>query len=138
MNWDFVRLLEAQVDPITVGSDWSSRGDPYLLPKVHHVVRRVDKWAKETDSNDDLLKSQRNATSSSLGANLVLKMLTKNGSAAVGLSDSGTIEVGKRANFIMLDRDIVDEGGETVADFENVKVLKTWFEGDLVWDAEGF
>jgi imidazolonepropionase-like amidohydrolase len=54
-------------------------------------------------------------------------MLTKNGAAAVGLSEmSGSIEVGKHANFIMLDRDIVgDVGEEVMSDFENVKVLKT-------------
>lgn len=56
-------------------------------------------------------------------------MLTKNGAAAVGLNEmSGSIEVGKRANSIMLDRDIVgDVGEEVMADFENVKALKTWF-----------
>ncbi|OKL56880.1 hypothetical protein UA08_08028 [Talaromyces atroroseus] len=127
MNWDFASLLEARVHPITIGSDWGSRGDPCLLPKVHHVVRRVGEWAVKNSSS-------HNATeSTSLGANLVLELLTKNGAAAVGLGDvSGSIEIGKRANFIMLDRDVV--GGD--ADFENAKVLKTWFEGELVWDAE--
>lgn len=41
MSWDFVQLLEAQVYPITVGSDWGFHGDPSLLHKAHHVVCRV-------------------------------------------------------------------------------------------------
>lgn len=45
MNWNFVQLLEAEAHPILVGSDWGSCGDPSLLPKVHHVVRRVGDWA---------------------------------------------------------------------------------------------
>lgn len=135
MNWDFVQLLEAQVYPITVGSDWGSRSDPSLLPKVHDVVRRVGDW---TVSRSDKKTGPATSDKISCGANLVLEMLTKNGAAAVGLSEvSGSIEVGKRANFIMLDRAIVGEVGEgKMADFENIKVLKTWFEGELVWDAE--
>lgn len=51
----------------------------------------------------------------------MLEMLTKNGAAAVGLSEqSCNVEVGKGANFIMLDRDIIGEGCETVADFADM------------------
>jgi predicted amidohydrolase YtcJ len=116
-----VQLLEVQVYPIFVGSDWGSHGDPSLLPKVHHVVRGVGDWAVGKAS-----KKMNPASSNKifLGARLVLEMLTKNGAAAAGLSEvSGSIEVGKHANFIMLDRDFVEENGEDVmADFENVKV----------------
>jgi predicted amidohydrolase YtcJ len=132
MNWDFASLLDANVHPITIGSDWGSRGDPSLLPKVHHVARRVGEWAKTSTTTQDATTS-----STSLGARHVLEILTKNGAAAVGLGDvSGSIEPGKRANFIMLDRDIVGDDNDNVADFANVKVLKTWFEGEVVWDAE--
>lgn len=32
-------------------------------------------------------------------------------------------------------RDIFEENGEgLMADFENIKVLETWFGGELVWD----
>ncbi|CRG83405.1 hypothetical protein PISL3812_00756 [Talaromyces islandicus] len=126
MNWDFTAFLSVNTTSITVGSDWGSRGDPSLLPTVHHVARRVGQWSATKDSS-----AQENPVSR--GAKLVLEMLTKNGAAAVGLDAvSGSIEVGKRANFIMLDKDILGEE----ADFANVKVFKTWFEGELVWDAE--
>lgn len=36
----------------------------------------------------------------------------------------------------MLDRDVVSGDEDIIADFRNVKVLKTWFEGEVVWDAE--
>ncbi|KAH8690220.1 amidohydrolase 3 [Talaromyces proteolyticus] len=134
MNWDFAQLLKARAYPITIGSDWGSRGDPSLLNKVHHVVRRVGDWAV---NNSAIAVQENSNTPVSLGARLVLEILTNNGATAVGLSDkNGSIEVGKRANFIMLDRDVVSDNEEVVADFENVKVLKTWFEGELVWDAE--
>jgi predicted amidohydrolase YtcJ len=83
-----------------------------------------------------VLGASSGQTKEKAGAELVLEILTKNGAAAVGLDAvSGSIEAGKRANFIMLDRDVVGDE-QSVADFANVKVLKTWFEGELVWDAE--
>ncbi|RHZ68408.1 hypothetical protein CDV55_100894 [Aspergillus turcosus] len=137
MNWDFVKLLEAHAYPITIGSDWGSRGDPCLLPKIHHVARRVGDWAIKSNVKTGGAVRGTQSNPVSLGARLVLELLTKQGAAAVGLSAvSGSIEVGKRANFIMLDKDVVGDSEEKVADFENVKVLKTWFEGELVWDAE--
>lgn len=127
MNWDFTTFLKLQAHPITVGSDWGSRGDPCLLPTVHHVARRIGEWAVNQDSGEVKEKA---------GARKVLEILTKNGAEAVGLDAvSGSIEVGKRANFIMLDRDVVGDE-QNVADFANVQVLKTWFEGELVWDVE--
>lgn len=132
MNWDFARFLDVSAHPITVGSDWGSRGDPCLLPTVHHVARRVGTWSLKTQNKQGEAETETE-TAATRGAKLVLEMLTKNGAAAVGLeSVSGSIEVGKRANFIMLDKNLVAED----ADFAHVKVVKTWFEGDLVWDAE--
>lgn len=131
MNWDFAQLLRSSAFPITIGSDWGSRGDPGLLPKLHKAVRDVSDW-DEGEASPSLNRSHLTT-----GSKLILEMLTKHGAEAVGLSnDSGTIEVEKRANFIMLDRDVVGGDEETIADFRNVKVLKTWFEGELVWDAE--
>ncbi|KAI7973284.1 hypothetical protein EIK77_000632 [Talaromyces pinophilus] len=128
MNWDFAQLLRSGAFPITIGSDWGSRGDPGLLPKLHRAVRDVSDWRDEGEASHSPLTT---------GSKVILEMLTKHGAEAVGLSnESGTIEVGKRANFIMLDRDVVGGDEDAIADFRNVKVLKTWFEGELVWDAE--
>jgi len=49
----------------------------------------------------------------------------------------GSLEPGKRADFIVIDRDILElaENGE----YENLastRVLQTWFEGELVYQAE--
>lgn len=132
MNWDFAQLLRSSVFPITIGSDWGSRGDPALLPKVHKAVRDVSDWEEGGDS-----LGQKPLSALARGSKIILEMLTKHGAEAVGLgNDSGTIEAGKRANFIMLDRDLVSGDEDTIADFRNARVLKTWFEGELVWDAE--
>lgn len=132
MNWDFAQLLRSGAFPITIGSDWGSRGDPGLLPKLHKAVRDVSNWRDGEETSSSLDHSPLTT-----GSKVILEMLTKHGAEAVGLSnESGTIEVGKRANFIMLDRDVVGGDEDAIADFRNVKVLKTWFEGELVWAAE--
>jgi predicted amidohydrolase YtcJ len=57
-------------------------------------------------------------------------MITLGGAEAVGRERMiGSIEVGKMANFIALDRDL-SEG-----EFAGATVLKTWFEGRQVYSA---
>jgi hypothetical protein len=62
------------------GSDWGAHGDSSLLPIVHHVVCRVSNRAKGKPNEK---KNPATSGTISLGANLVLDMLTKN--AVVGL-----------------------------------------------------
>jgi 5-methylthioadenosine/S-adenosylhomocysteine deaminase len=70
----------------------------------------------------------------------VVRMATADGAAAIGLSDVGTIEVGKRADFILLDpssgfvrpfawRD--DPYGPLVYSFDRSHVVSTWVDGVL-------
>lgn len=40
----------------------------------------------------------------------------------------GSIETGKKANFIAVDRDF------SRGEFSGARVLKTWFEGKMVWE----
>ena len=56
-------------------------------------------------------------------------MLTLAGAKAVGKEEVvGSIEVGKKANFIAVDRNVAR------GEFEGAKVLRTWFEGEVVWE----
>jgi len=50
--------------------------------------------------------------------------------------DTGSIEVGKSADFILLDRDILAlaDGGH-VEDVAKTRVLATWFQGKKVYTA---
>jgi len=58
-------------------------------------------------------------------------MLTHAGAEPVGREDElGSIEVGKQANFIAVSRNM-SEGH-----FEGAQVLKTWFEGGLVYERQ--
>jgi predicted amidohydrolase YtcJ len=53
--------------------------------------------------------------------------------AAFMESEVGSLEVGKRADFIVLDNDLMTV---EAAGIPQVKVLQTWLDGQLVWQAE--
>ena len=68
----------------------------------------------------------------------LVKAYTINGAKLLRQDDIvGSIEVGKRADFIMLDRDIYQlaEQGEFDA-IANTQVMQTWFDGELVYTAD--
>ncbi|KAL5603664.1 hypothetical protein FOVSG1_006414 [Fusarium oxysporum f. sp. vasinfectum] len=91
---DFERITAAGAH-VTIGSDWAHGLE---LPMFHNtaiLVRRI-------------------------GAEKVLEMITLAGAVATGREkEAGSIEVGKIANFICVDRDVTRE------DFENANVLRT-------------
>jgi predicted amidohydrolase YtcJ len=61
----------------------------------------------------------------------VLAIYTINGARAMGLADlTGSIEVGKSADMIMIDRNLFECPVDDLAD---TKVLATWFEGNMVF-----
>lgn len=63
-----------------------------------------------------------------------LEAFTINSARAIGLADIiGSIEVGKSADFIILDRNVTEVPADEIAD---VKVLTTFFEGRVVFDRE--
>jgi predicted amidohydrolase YtcJ len=67
----------------------------------------------------------------------IIEAYTLNGARMLGLErDAGSITVGKSADFVLIDRDILSlaETGhpESIAD---TKVLATWFRGTKVYAA---
>lgn len=112
MNWDFPRMMDANAH-ITIGSDWGAVPDPSLFRAMATIVETVGRGDKAK------------------GGETLCRMMTLNGAIAVGREkEFGSIEVGKKANFIVMDKDL------SKGNFEGAKVLKTYFEGEKVWDAE--
>ena len=64
-----------------------------------------------------------------------LKCLTINGAASLGLEkERGSIEVGKYADFVVLDKDVLElEAQNKRNDIFQVNVASTWFEGKMVY-----
>lgn len=61
-----------------------------------------------------------------------LEIFTINSARAVGLGDTvGSIEIGKSADLIVLDRNVLEIPADEIAD---VKVLTTYFEGRVVYE----
>ena len=64
----------------------------------------------------------------------VLKCLTINGAISLGLQEErGSIEVGKYADFVVLDKDVLKQEETNKKDIFNTKVASTWFEGYRVY-----
>lgn len=74
-----------------------------------------------------------------IGINDVLDAYTINGARALGRGDDiGSIEVGKSADFILVDQDILGLAATGGADYiGKTKVLGTWFQGRQVFSSEG-
>lgn len=102
---------------VTIGSDWILTLNPSLFDALAHLVGRIQ--------SPDMLQPDKKA-----GGKLLCRIITMGGAEAVGRSHiQGSIEVGKKANFIAVDRDL-SEG-----EFAGVTVLKTWFEGRQVYSS---
>lgn len=111
MDWNFAKMQTAGAH-ITIGSDWGASPEPTIL---RYMANKLD---------------QIGGGSTQSGAELALRMLTLNGAQAVGKDkEIGSIEVGKKANFIVVDRDL------SRGEFAEAQVLRTYFEGEKVWDA---
>ena len=109
MDWNFPKMLKAGAH-LTIGSDWGVPPYPDLLPHMTGIVHDVGEGSEQ------------------MGGERLCRMLTLSGAEAVGKEkETGSIEVGKRANFIMVDKDL------SVGEFEDANVLGTWFEGEMVW-----
>ncbi|RRH98426.1 amidohydrolase [Mesorhizobium tamadayense] len=106
------------------GSDWP-------------VMPNPDPW----DGIEGLV-TRRNPSGAFPGASLwpeqaidvatALEIFTINSARAIGLADTvGSIEIGKSADLIVLDRNVLETPAEDLAD---TKVLTTYFEGRVVYE----
>ncbi|KAH3661488.1 hypothetical protein OGAPHI_006335 [Ogataea philodendri] len=96
---------------LTIGSDWVFAPDtPNIFPGLQALMEKKHGWDMKRED--------------------ILRIVTLDGAKAVGReSTEGSIEAGKLANFIVLDRNMVE--CESVAD---TIVKKTYFEGKCVYD----
>ena len=66
-----------------------------------------------------------------------LKALSINGAWQLGLEkERGSIKVGKYADFVILDKNILDYQGEELRTIGKTKILNTYFEGENVYSAD--
>jgi predicted amidohydrolase YtcJ len=109
--YDF-RTLHEHGALMTIGTDWMLPPTPNLFPALAGML----------DHGDESVELE-----------LALQMLTVNGAIAVGQQDRwGTLETGKDATFIVLDRNLFETEPEAIAD---TQVLQTFFQGKQVYDA---
>jgi hypothetical protein len=106
--WQF-RTLHVNGVMMTMGTDWPVTDDPNMFPALQGLLNRGYE---------------------SLDLDSGLKMMTINGAISLGWEkDHGSIEEGKVANLIVLDRHLF-EIPET--EIGGTRVLKTVFEGRVV------
>ena len=111
-SWQFNSLL-AEKAHMTIGTDWPVTLDPNLFPALEGMLDRREESISLPDA---------------------IKIMTINGAISLGWDkELGSIEEGKVANFIVLDRNLFEI---PIAEISETKVLKTIFEGELVFEAE--
>ena len=123
--WPIKSMLDAKVTMV-YGSDWPSVvPTPNPWPGIEAMVTRKDPYS---------------SSSATLGADQAisladaLRIFTRNGADAMRLGDSsGSLEVGKFADFVVLERNLFDIAPEDIGDTE---VLQTVFEGRVVYERE--
>ena len=118
-TWDFAKML-AHHAHLTIGSDYFNT-DPSPLAPCAAIMASVMS-AMDDGGNTGEARLRAGAA--------IVKMLTLAGAEATGREGvGGSIEVGKRANFVTVDRDL------SRGEFEGARVTGTWFQGGRVWDA---
>lgn len=126
LKWPFNHVLETGAH-MTIGSDWLLPETPSLFDALAAIVEKVEVWPGGRKSS--ALKSGK--SKKERGGEILCRVITLSGAEAVGAQDrTGSLEVGKRANFIAVDRDL------SKGNFSGAIVLETWFEGRLVYDGK--
>jgi predicted amidohydrolase YtcJ len=119
-----IRDLQESGALIAAGSDWPVVPDPSPWPGIQGMVTRRDPSGRF----DGALWPEQ-----ALALADVLRAYTINPARAMGLADvTGSLEVGKSADLVVLDRPLFDVPAEQLA---ATRVLSTWFEGRVVYEA---
>ncbi len=109
--WEFGTLHEHGA-MLTIGTDWVVTPTPNLFPALEGMLDRGDE---------------------SIELPTALRAMTLNGAYAVNRDTmSGSLEQGKSADFIVLDRNLFDI---PVSEISETRVLRTVFEGSTVYTA---
>ena len=118
-------MLDAKVNMI-YGSDWPSVvPTPNPWPGIEAMVTRKDPYGTS---------SATLGAAQAVGLADALRIFTRNGADAMRMGEtSGSLEVGKSADFVILDRNLFDIAPEQISD---TRVLKTVFEGRVVYALE--
>jgi predicted amidohydrolase YtcJ len=97
--------------------------DPRPFVNLAHAITRRNPGGKALNAGQDLNVDE------------AIDAYTINGARMLGIEkDAGSLEVGKSADFIVLDRDIVQLAADGHADdIAKTRVMQTWFRGERVY-----
>jgi predicted amidohydrolase YtcJ len=130
LSWQYpVRDIAESGGHIAGGSDWPVN-PPDVVGAIHALVNRCA-YGNDEDAKDPLCPDQ------AIGVELALSAYT-HGSAWVNhRTDAGVLQIGSRADMVVLDRDLFELPKEELG---CARVMRTYTAGELVYDraaAEG-
>lgn len=123
--WPTADLLAKGVRILT-GSDWPSAVEtPNPWPAVEALVSRQNPFGSAAYKERSLWPEQ------GISRDDALRIFTLENAKAMGIdSETGTLAVGKSADFIVLNQNVLTV---PVADISDTQVVKTWFRGKVVY-----